>query len=223
LPGGAGWLSHPGGLELTLHAIELAGMKPNARILDIGCGSGESVQFLRAAGLDAFGVDVSLHSTNTGTCLRASASELPFADSSLDGVLVLCECSLSVMKRPAQVLTECARVLRPGGRLMISDLYARAPEAIGAIRRLQASCVAGIMVRAELETWMHEAGFVTEQFEDHSRMLREAAARFILEHDSIETLWATAPHSDAQEIASAMKQVRAGYFLVVAARRKSAE
>ena len=140
-PGCAGVLAHPGGFGLTLRAIELARLNKGARVLDLGCGSGESVQLLRAIGIDAIGLDhalLSLHrsAAENGSCVEASAEELPFADSSMDGVLA--ECSLSEMWKPQRVLAECARVLCPGGRLMISDIYARNSnsQAIRAIRYL---------------------------------------------------------------------------------------
>ncbi len=218
-PGGAGWLAHPGGSELTLRAMKLAGMNQGVRILDLGCGSGESVKLLRTNGIDAIGVDQSLQSVQHSTresnfWVKARAEELPFADSSMDGVLA--ECSLSLMREPQKVLAECARVLRPGGRLMISDLYARNPGAIGALQRLNESCVPAVFVRQELECWLHEAGFAPQCFEDHSRALREAVARFIFDHGSMELLWDSAARdSNAPAIAAAMQQVKAGYFLQI--------
>jgi arsenite methyltransferase len=220
LPGGAGWLAHPGGLEITLRAIALSGLEHGARILDLGCGSGESIHLLQSRGFDAIGVDEARRSFpggagETGLFVEACAEELPFADSSFDGVLA--ECSLSVMRNPQKALVECARVLRPDGQLMISDLYARNPGKIEAVRRLKGSCVSAMLVREELDPMLQEAGFSAQCFEDHSRALREAAARFILDHESMEELWQSGAHTaDARTIMSAMKQVRAGYFLLVA-------
>jgi arsenite methyltransferase len=223
LPASAGWLSHPGGLDLTERAIELARLSRGDRVLDLGCGSGESLRWMRASGLDAVGVD-RLHDSESVAGrlhINASVEPLPFADASLDAVLA--ECSLSVMGAPHKVLAECARVLRPGGRLMISDLYARSPESIAAVRELKHGCVAGIIVRQELESWLRDTGFSTQHFEDHSRLLREAVANFIFEHDSIESIWASdGKTADSQPIADAMKQVRAGYFLLIATRGPSA-
>jgi ubiquinone/menaquinone biosynthesis C-methylase UbiE len=173
--------------------------------------------------MNAIGVD-SASEPNNGSAdktdpfrVRACAEELPFVDASADGVLA--ECCLSVMHNAQKVLAECARVLRPGGQLMISDLYARNPKAIEAVRKLTGSCVTGMIVRDELEIWLQANGFAPHDFEDHSRTLREAVARFIFDHDSMAELWECGAHaSDAQEIADAMKEVRAGYFLLIATR-----
>lgn len=220
LAGGAGWLSHPGGLELTRHAIEKAGLSRAARVLDIGCGSGESIRFLLSRGMDAVGVDrgstLEAGTIPASSRVAASAEQLPFADASMDGVLA--ECSLSVMRDSRKVLSECARVLRTGGRLIISDLYARNSPRIKAVRELRGACVSGMLVREELESWLLDAGFETVCFEDHSRALCEAAARFLFEHDSVDELWSSGEGMSDLEINAAMKQVRAGYFLLIATR-----
>ncbi len=220
LPDGAGWLLHPGGLELTRHAIEIAGLNRGARVLDLGCGSGESVKFLQECGMDAMGVDQAENSEpgamTPSARVVAQAEQLPFADSSVDAVLA--ECSLSVMGDPRKVVLECARVLRPGGQLIISDLYARNPQQIAAVRGLSGACTSGMLVREELESCLRDAGFATVCFEDHSRALREAIARFLFEHDSLDELWASDGGASGSEIKAAMEQVRAGYFLLVATR-----
>jgi SAM-dependent methyltransferase len=223
LPDGAGWLSHPGGLDLTRHAIEMGGLGCGARVLDIGCGSGQSVRYLLSLGIKAVGVDQAddseTASTPPGARVVASTEQLPFADASMDAVLA--ECSLSVMRNPRKVMSECARVLRTGGQLIISDLYARNPGDIAAVRELKSACVSGMLVREELESWLHDAGFETQCFEDHSRALCDAVAHFLFEHDSTDELWSSDGEISAQEISTAMKQVRAGYFLLIATRGAS--
>jgi arsenite methyltransferase len=224
MPGSAAWFPHPGGLALTAHAVEIAQLTPEARVVDLGCGSGESTAFLRICGFDAIGIDPFLPDEvpvapdiAAPHHVRACAENLPFADASIDGVLA--ECSLSVMQNIPKALAETARVLRIGGQLMISDLYARNAEEISAVRTLKGSCVSGMLVRAELEALLQYAGFAMIRFEDHSRALREAVAQFIFSHGSVEELWQNnAPSSDAHMISEAMAKVRAGYFLMVATR-----
>ena len=51
---------HPGGAEATLRLLELAGLEPPCRIIDLGAGSGEAVRLLRSRGFEALGIDLSL-------------------------------------------------------------------------------------------------------------------------------------------------------------------
>ncbi|HUA99294.1 MAG TPA: class I SAM-dependent methyltransferase [Terracidiphilus sp.] len=210
-------LPHPGGAELTRHAIESAGLRAGARIVDLGAGAGKTVELLRTMGFDAVGVEprADKPSAQTGLCVRATAESLPFPNGSATAVLA--ECSLSVMGDWERVLAECARVLERGGRLIVADLYARNPEAIGRARALGHSAIAGMIVREELQASLRAHGFAAELWEDHSRALREFAARFLMYNGSLTQLWGCAgTGASAQEIESAMKATRAGYFLLIA-------
>jgi SAM-dependent methyltransferase len=203
--------------------VVLANLGAGATVLDLGCGSGESVRYLRTLGIDAIGIDVRPgtekerdHTLPTRAHVVARAEELPFPDGSVDGVLA--ECSLSVMQDKECVLAECARVLSDGGRLIVSDLYARQPDAIAQVRALKSSCVSGMVVREELGAALGRHGFALNVWEDHSQALRECAARFILEHGSLQGLWNCDAEDSAQTIQDAMRAARAGYFLLVATR-----
>jgi SAM-dependent methyltransferase len=218
-------LFRPGGLELTARAITLARLGAGATVLDLGCGAGDSVRYLRTLGIDAMGIDCgdsSGRGSRRGLApyphIIAKAEALPFPQSSAHGVLA--ECSLSLFEDQDRVLAECARVLKDGGRLMISDLYSRQPEGICAVRALNGSCVSGMIVREELEMRLARCGFHMEVWEDHSRALRESAARFILENDSLEGLWTCEAEDSADAIQAAMHGARAGYFLLVAMRNR---
>ena len=45
----------PGGLALTERAVRFANLKADAKVLDLGCGTGASVRYLRTAGVGAIG------------------------------------------------------------------------------------------------------------------------------------------------------------------------
>lgn len=215
-----GRVFRPGGLELTGRAVSLANLPSGARILDLGCGGGDTVSFLRLLGYDAVGVDCASEAGTgqiTSTRILAPAESLPLANAGIHAILA--ECSVSLFADRDRAFSECARVLVDGGRLIISDLYARQPETIAAVRALRGSCVAGILVREELEASLAKAGFNLDLWEDHSRALRESAARYLFEHGSLDGLWGCGGSQSSQDTQAAMRAVRAGYFLLIATRR----
>jgi arsenite methyltransferase len=152
----------PGGTELTLRALQCAGFAPGQRVLDLGCGVGIATRLLRRHGCQAFGVDLAVHRLALArredpalALVAADGRRLPFADQSLDGILA--ECSLSLIGYSAATLAECRRVLRPGGRLAITDLYSRAQpgaEAVGAV----AGCLGGMVTRNAMLAALAAAG-----------------------------------------------------------------
>jgi SAM-dependent methyltransferase len=204
----------PGGLELTRLAVQYAGFAEGDRILDLGCGEGAGTQLLRHHGCNAIGLDT-LPASLTAAAERlpglplivASARRLPFADASLNGILA--ECSLSLVDRRDEVLAECHRVLSSGGRLAITDVYAR--NTIGRDRS-QPACLAGMAPQNEIMAALTGAGFRVERWEDHSQVLKAFMARLIFECDSADALWA----DDAVTLNTALKQSRPGYFLLIA-------
>ena len=84
---------------------------------------------------------------------------LPVADESVDVVLSNCVINLSPAK--AQVFAEAFRVLRPGGRLAVTDVVMTAdiPEEFRADPESVSGCVAGAVTIDDLETMLAEAGF----------------------------------------------------------------
>ncbi|CAK8722086.1 MAG: Methyltransferase domain-containing protein [Candidatus Electronema aureum] len=96
---------------------------------------------------------------------------LPVADSSVDVIISNCVINLSPDK--AQVFAETCRVLRPGGRLAISDVVAVAPlpPELGAITEAYTCCAAGAAPVAEIEAMLKQAGFsaVSVEIKEDSR------------------------------------------------------
>ena len=92
--------------------------------------------------------------------LKGVIEQIPLPADSVDVVISNCVINLSVDK-PA-VLTEIARVLRPGGRIGISDVVAEdrlSPEE-RAERGSFVGCIAGALSKGEYEAGLEAAGFV---------------------------------------------------------------
>jgi arsenite methyltransferase len=214
----------PGGLALTDRALGLCGFKPGDMVADLGCGPGSSAAHLASMhGMQVFAIDLSQEmlaeadAAHQGlTYIQANAQAIPLADACLDGVL--CECVLSLTETPQMVLRECRRVLKPGGRLMLTDLYLRNPPAGGHSLSLN-GCVKGASSKAEIETTINNAGMELVLWEDHSRLLSRLAAQLVWEHGSAAGLWGVCSDGDGCSTAAMIRQAKPGYFLL-AARRK---
>ncbi len=204
----------PGGSVLTRLAIHYAGFVAGEHILDLGCGEGAGTQLLLEHGCHAIGVDASADSLASAAArlpgvslITASACSLPFANASVDGILA--ECLLSLVEQRGAVLAQCHRVLRSGGRLAITDVFAR--EAADASQPLPA-CLTGMARQQEILDGLAHAGFRVERWEDHSPVLKTFMARLIFESDTPDGLWA----GDAGVMNAALRQCRPGYFLLIA-------
>jgi arsenite methyltransferase len=206
----------PGGLELTVRAIHCAGFTKGERILDIGCGNGTGAKRLRRHGCLPVGLD--LAPTRLARAAQASpglvavggdARQLPFADGSFDGLLA--ECSLSLAGFTTETLAECRRVLRPGGKLAVTDVFARADDA----RHLDLpGCLAGLATRADILAALAAADLSVQRWEDHSDVLKSFLAQLIFSGRGAEGLW----HGDGAAYTAALRASRPGYFLLVAER-----
>jgi SAM-dependent methyltransferase len=112
--------------EDEIHALgDLVGV----HTLELGCGAGQFGINLVKRGANVIGLDFSANQlaaarTNVADTaerfplVRASAEELPFADESFD--LVVCDHGATSFTDPHVTIPECARVLRPGGRLVFN-------------------------------------------------------------------------------------------------------
>ena len=114
---------HPGGRSHTRRMLALSGLHSGARILDMGAGDGGAVSLLRSLGYDAVGMDLEPRSAlvQKGDMLHTG-----FADGGFDGILS--QCAFYVSGDVPGALREAMRLLRPGGTLMLSDVFFEEPE-----------------------------------------------------------------------------------------------
>jgi demethylmenaquinone methyltransferase/2-methoxy-6-polyprenyl-1,4-benzoquinol methylase len=102
------------------------GLAPESVVLDLACGTGDLCVELARHGLTAIGVDRSagmLDAARTAAPLvRGDGLALPFETGALDGIV--CGFALRNFAALPPVLAECARVLRPGGRMALLEVDA---------------------------------------------------------------------------------------------------
>jgi SAM-dependent methyltransferase len=152
----------------------VAELREGETVLDLGSGGGIDVLLSAkrvgprgiAYGLDMTDEMLALARKNAADAgvdnaifLKGVIEEVPLPAESVDVVISNCVINLSVDK-PA-VLTEMARVLRPGGRIGISDVVAEdrlAPED-RAQRGSYVGCIAGALSKSEYEVGLEAAGF----------------------------------------------------------------
>ncbi len=215
----------PGGLALTERALSFVTLRPGARVLDVGCGAGASVGYLRNGhGLVALGLDPSTLLTRDGQrrqpglpLLQGQGERLPVADGSVD--LILAECSLSVMADVDRALAEFRRVLRTRGTLVVSDVYTRNPALVPALRQLPLSCcLRGAASHQDIAERLKLHGFRIELWEDHSEILKQLTVRIIMTHGSMAQFWCQTAGGcvDGSQIQRMITQSKPGYFLLVA-------
>ena len=111
-----------------------------ARVLELGCGAGTYVRYLASLGHEVVGVDYAepslrrargAHDAGHGHYVVADGHDLPLADGSMDAVI--CIGVLQAVSRPESIVAEIARVLRPGGLVVIEAL--NAAEVFAVIRK----------------------------------------------------------------------------------------
>jgi len=221
-----GGFIRPGGVALTERALSLCAFPPGSRLLDVGCGTGATVEHLiEQYGFLAAGVDPSLpmlaHGRARNTVLpliRANGESLPFFDGEWDGVIA--ECSLSLTRDPDAALRECRRVLRRAGKLILSDVYVRNVLAIPELRALSLhSCLTGALSDDELMRKLKNGGFVVLAWEDHSPALKSFVAQLILSQGSAQSFRCSltgADPLDGSRIEQAVSRAKFGYFLAIA-------
>jgi SAM-dependent methyltransferase len=167
----------PAGANLGLgcgNPLALANVQPGETVLDLGSGAGFdallAAQVVGPSG-HVVGIDMTpemlarakVNADRAGLqnveFRRGYIEALPVDDASVDVIISNCVINLSPEK--ARVFAEAHRVLRPGGRLAISDLVLKAPLPTGLLRSVEAyiGCVAGAMLRDDYLAAIRAAGF----------------------------------------------------------------
>ncbi len=153
----------------------IAAMQPGEIVVDLGSGAGFDC-FLAARQVGDTGRVIGVDMTHEmlkkarDNAVRIAAGNvefrlgelehLPVADDTAD--VVISNCVINLVPDKEQVLREAFRVLKPGGRLAVSDIINTAPlpAELQSDAALLCGCVAGAAPAEQIEDWLTRAGFV---------------------------------------------------------------
>lgn len=227
----------PGEFDITDKGIELAKLKKGDKILDIGCGEGDTLNHLvKDLGMEGEGIDMSLPRISTANekypDIKIKFGDGEFLDDyssfTFDGVLM--ECVLSMINIPDESLHEVYCVLKKGGKLIISDLYDKNPDPMqlkavkieaerqSKIPHKEGECeenptrfvdfrLNGVFFKEPLIAQLEEIGYKVIAFEDRSQDLDNYVAQTLMNEGSLESLCVDE---------NVFKAKNLGYFLLVA-------
>ena len=173
--------------EQTVHEALLNEIMPleGKRVLDVGCGNGETVlKIAKEVGPNgkAVGIDFSPEGIANAkkkaiesgldkvTEFRvADAEKLPFEDNYFDAAISECVVCLTPNKQKA--LNEKARVLKPGGKIVMHDVIskARMPENVQKNPELYCGCIGGAVSQDDYAKMLKKAGLTEVKTVDYSK------------------------------------------------------
>jgi ubiquinone/menaquinone biosynthesis C-methylase UbiE len=174
----------------------LAELTPGEVVLDLGSGGGIDVLLSakrvgptgKAFGLDMTDEMLALARENQAKSglanvefLKGEIEQIPLPDNSVDVIISNCVINLSADKE--RVIAEAFRVLKPGGRLAVSDVVVRGGDVPASVRRsmeLWIGCVAGALEENSYREKLVRAGFESVDVEP-TRVYRAADAKQFLD------------------------------------------
>jgi arsenite methyltransferase len=231
---------HPGGAELTRRLAQLMGLGPGDTVLDVASGPGTTAVLLAAEyRVDVVGVDLGpaqnakaqAHAERLGLSDRVrfeigDAERLPIDDTSVDAVI--CECALCTFPDKTTAVDEMARVLRPGGRVGISDVWLDPAHLDPDLRGLagRVACLADARPIPEIRALIEDAGLEVTHLERHDDALLTTIDRIqtrlralrIADLPLLRGLDLRRGIDLAHRAADTVRQGHAGYMLLTATR-----
>ena len=184
----------------------VADLHEGETVLDLGSGAGADVLISarrvgatgRAIGLDMTDEMLELARANAAEAgvanvefVKGYIEEIPLADGSVD--VIVSNCVLNLSGDKPRVLAEAARVLRPGGRLAISDVIA-SPDMDAATRADMAAytgCIAGALTEQEFRDGLAGAGLVDVEISETHKVHEHASSAIIRARKPVESAAAT--------------------------------
>jgi SAM-dependent methyltransferase len=224
--------------EHPIHEALLNEIMPleGKRVLDVGCGNGNTVLKIakrvspngKAVGIDfskegiakAKKKAVALGLDKVTEFRVADAEKLPFKDNYFDAVIS--ECVVCLTPNKQKVLAEKARVLKPGGKIVMHDVISKAhmPKAVKTNPELYCSCIGGAISQGDYVKMLRQAGLTEIKTVDYSEepaldnhpvsLKRALDSQILMAATNIED------EKDFQEIINFVRNSGVGYALFAA-------
>jgi arsenite methyltransferase len=231
---------HPGGLKLTERVGSLLHLRPESQVLDVASGKGTTALFLAERfGCHILGVDYSGQNIADANQLASAkglsslvrfepgdAESFPFPDKSFDAII--CECAFCTFPNKTDAAREFARVLRPGGRVGLSDLThgSTLPRELDNLLAWIA-CIADAQPVDTYADYLRSAAFELEKVEVHDEALTEMVQQIRMKLLSAEVLVGlkklalpnvdfTSAKQMAQSALAAIQKGQLGYAVLIA-------
>lgn len=210
---------HPGGKAATADLLDRAAVDSGTSVLDIGCGAGGALRLASERGAQAVGLD---HEPRGTDAVRGDMTEIPFQDASFDAVLG--ECVLCLSPDLERTLSDVKRILKPGGRLALSDVTVegKPPEVPAPIDEVL--CLEGPRERTYVRQQVARAGFEIEDVQSHrdDLLAMRDRVRDSLDYERLDAVLGdrgSRLRNGATELDAAIESGRIDYVSMVATRR----
>lgn len=192
---------HPGGLDFTEELLREIPLKKGASVLDAGCGCGYTVKWLTEDGYKAYGIDKEprIEGDNIAS---GDMADMPYADGTFDAVIS--ECTAFISGNTAGFLKECGRILKPGGFVLLSDVYFHEDRPIPRFQDHRPT------KPSDWKRLLEEAGLRLINTEDKTEAWKPYVLRQIWNGKTIDDLWG-GPKGELEPHA---EHYRLGYFLL---------
>jgi SAM-dependent methyltransferase len=201
------------------HVVALAGIANGERVLDVACGTGNATIEAVRAGAEAIGLDAAPRLIEVAQARAAAADvaatfvvgdaqELPFADESFDCVLSVF--GVIFVPEPPRAVAEIVRVLRPGGRALVSAWRPEGP--INAMMRVLARAVTEAGGPSRPPFPWHDPDAVRELAAKHGATVEAEDGGLVIEGASPEAYFAIGEEYHPMSVAARPLIERAGTY-----------
>jgi len=215
----------PGGFSLTEKGLQFCKLSPEDAVLDLGCGRGATVNYLFVKHrIKAIGIDPSVKLIKAAkeeygdtNFFLGNGENVPFSDHSFN--CVFAECTLSLMDDLDSTIKQVYRVLKEDGWFVITDVYAKHPDAVNKLNSFTFnSCMRGLHDLENLQEKLKKSGFNIKISEDYSHLLKELLVKIGFSYGSMSAFWNVTSQDciDGCKFQEALKRCKPGYFMMVA-------